>query len=38
MLASNDAEALHWGRRALDLAERLHADDIRTHALNNVGS
>ena len=37
MLASNDAEALHWGRRALDLAERLHADDIRTHALNNVG-
>lgn len=30
-------EAIEWGQRALELAERLDLDDVRSHALNNIG-
>jgi class 3 adenylate cyclase len=38
MLAGEDAEAIHVGREALAMAEELGLDDVRAHALNNVGS
>jgi hypothetical protein len=31
-------EAIDWGQRAIELAERLDDDEILAHALNNVGS
>ena len=37
MLASHDAEAITWGTRALELAERLGDNRIRAHALINIG-
>jgi tetratricopeptide (TPR) repeat protein len=37
MLASEYDEAIQWGERALALAERLQAEDVIVHALNNVG-
>ncbi|HET9224293.1 MAG TPA: BTAD domain-containing putative transcriptional regulator [Roseiflexaceae bacterium] len=37
MIASRFAEAISWGERALALAERLGAEGVRIHALNNVG-
>jgi DNA-binding SARP family transcriptional activator len=37
MLASQYDEAITWGERALALAERLGAEDVRVHSLNNVG-
>jgi DNA-binding CsgD family transcriptional regulator len=38
MLEQANAEALEWGARALELAERLGDDEILAHALTNVGS
>ncbi|MGQ0600303.1 MAG: ATP-binding protein, partial [Anaerolineales bacterium] len=37
MLASHYDQAITWGERALALAERLGAEDVYVHALNNVG-
>jgi DNA-binding SARP family transcriptional activator len=37
MVNDDYGEAIRWGRRALDLAERLEADDVAIHALNNLG-
>ncbi len=37
MLASDFDQAIAWGERALALAERLRAEDVIVHALNNVG-
>lgn len=38
MLASEHAQAIDWGKQALDLAERLGAEAVTVHALNNVGT
>jgi len=38
MLASDRAETIAWGGRAIELAERLDDREILAHALNNVGS
>jgi DNA-binding CsgD family transcriptional regulator/tetratricopeptide (TPR) repeat protein len=38
MLASDLADAVQWGRRALALADRINDREIEMHALNNVGS
>ena len=38
MLASTMDAALHWGGRALALAEQLGADEIIIHALANIGT
>ena len=38
MLADECEEAVLWGSRAIELAERLGATETLVHALNNVGS
>jgi len=38
MCASENDQAIAWGERALALAERLGAEDVTIHALNNIGS
>jgi tetratricopeptide (TPR) repeat protein len=38
MLASEYEEAIRWGKRALALAEKLGADVVKVHALNNLGA
>ena len=38
MLADECPEAVLWGSRAIELAEKLGATEILVHALNNVGS
>jgi DNA-binding CsgD family transcriptional regulator/tetratricopeptide (TPR) repeat protein len=38
MLAQDVKGALHWGIKALELAERLGAKEIIVHALNNMGA
>jgi serine/threonine protein kinase/DNA-binding SARP family transcriptional activator len=38
MLASEFDQAVAWGHRALALAERLGAEDVTVHALNNIGA
>jgi len=38
MTAGRSREALHWGSRALDLAERLADPEVLAHALNSVGA
>jgi DNA-binding NarL/FixJ family response regulator len=38
MLADDNAGALQWGNRAIDVAERLGETEILVHALNNVGT
>jgi tetratricopeptide (TPR) repeat protein len=38
MLANEGEAAVRVGREALALAERLDLDDIRAHALNNIGT
>ena len=38
MLNDRAAEAAEWGRRALDLAERLGDTEVKIHALNNIGT
>lgn len=37
MMMSQEDEAIEWSRRALDLAERLAAEHVVVHALNNWG-
>ena len=37
MMASEYTQAISWGERALALAERLEAEAVTLHALNNVG-
>ena len=37
MLAAEDEDAIRLGRQALEMAEELGLDDIRAHALNNIG-
>ena len=38
MLNDRMEEAIHWGKRAIALAEELGETETRVHALNNVGS
>ena len=38
MLAAQTADAIAWGARAIELAERLHDRETLAHALNNVGT
>lgn len=38
MLKEELSGAVDWGRRAIALAERLGAEEVRAHALNNVGT
>jgi tetratricopeptide (TPR) repeat protein len=38
MLAGEDAEAIRVGREALAMADELGLDEVRAHALNNIGS
>lgn len=38
MLADEHGEAIHWGTRALELADRLSLTEVQIHALNNVGT
>lgn len=38
MLADETQEAVLWGERAIELAEKLGATDTLVHALNNVGT
>lgn len=38
MVSDENEGAIAWGRRAMELAERLDLDDVRAHALNNIGS
>jgi tetratricopeptide (TPR) repeat protein len=37
MLASEYDQAVHWGERAIALGRELDVEDVRIHALNNVG-
>jgi predicted ATPase/class 3 adenylate cyclase len=37
MLADHNEKAIEVGREALGMAERLELDDLRAHALNNIG-
>jgi len=38
MLHDRTDEAIHWGERAIALAERLGNAEVRIHALNNIGA
>ncbi len=38
MLASESQQAVLWGERALAIAERLQAETVAIHALNNIGT
>ena len=38
MLAGEDAKAIRIGKEALEMAEQLGLDELRAHALNNIGS
>jgi hypothetical protein len=38
MLSEEGQEALQWGGRALDLAERFDLMEVLAHALNNIGT
>jgi DNA-binding NarL/FixJ family response regulator len=38
LLENRSHEALAWGTRALELADRLAVTELRIHALNNVGA
>jgi DNA-binding CsgD family transcriptional regulator/tetratricopeptide (TPR) repeat protein len=38
MLSEDYPEAVQWGNRALDLAERFGFTEVHVHALNNVGT
>jgi class 3 adenylate cyclase/tetratricopeptide (TPR) repeat protein len=38
MLAGEDREAIRIGRSALEMAELLELDEVRVHALNNIGA
>ena len=38
MLSDDTAQAVAWGERSIDLAERLGETEVLAHALNNVGA
>lgn len=38
MLNDRMDEAVHWGQRALELAEKFNDVEVRIHALNNIGT
>lgn len=38
MLAADEAGAIRWGERALQLAERMQSKEIIVHALGNIGA
>lgn len=38
MLQSEPAQAVYWGERAIELAERLHDPETVCYALNNIGA
>lgn len=38
MLADRPDACLYWGEQAIAMARELHAEDILSHALNNVGT
>lgn len=38
MLNSQSAEAVDWGNRAIELADRFDNKEVKIHALNNVGT
>ncbi len=38
MLAKDDAAALHWGARAVAMAQEIGDREVLSHALNNVGT
>ena len=38
MLSDQIEPAVRWGKRAIDLAERLGELEVRVHALNNIGT
>ncbi len=38
MLGNDNEQAIHWGGRAIKMAEALGAEDIVVSALNNIGS
>ncbi|HLI93581.1 MAG TPA: LuxR C-terminal-related transcriptional regulator, partial [Puia sp.] len=38
MLSDQTVECMHWGEEAIAIAKELEADDILSHAYNNVGS
>jgi len=38
MLSSEKAKALEYGQKAIDLANKIHDEEILCHALNNIGS
>jgi class 3 adenylate cyclase/tetratricopeptide (TPR) repeat protein len=38
MLADRNEQAVEWGLQALRMAEQLGLEDLRGHALNNIGS
>jgi predicted ATPase/DNA-binding CsgD family transcriptional regulator len=38
MLAEENEAAIHWGHKALQLADQLHEIEITIHALTNLGS
>ncbi|MDR3573055.1 MAG: tetratricopeptide repeat protein [Anaerolineaceae bacterium] len=38
LLAPADVQAIAWGQRALEMAERLGVQDVAVHALNNIGT
>jgi tetratricopeptide (TPR) repeat protein len=37
MLAAEYDQAIEWGERALEMADRLGADEVKAHVLNNLG-
>src|SRR5690606_11074281 len=38
LLGDRMAEAIEWGERALELADRIGHTEARIHALNNIGT
>lgn len=38
MLAHRSQEAIAWAQRALEISDRLDDDEVRSHALTNIGS
>src|SRR4029453_18041487 len=38
MLSEDNQEAVQWGNRARDLAERFDLTEVLVHALNNIGT
>jgi DNA-binding CsgD family transcriptional regulator len=38
MLSDQTVECMHWGEKAIGMARQLNAEDILSHAYNNVGT